>query len=262
MRAACDLDAGGIASELPGGRSGGGNAAPGSPEPDSERLRGHQSALSLQLYEVTEELRGKEPGFNRSCATAWPTSCARGPVMENRSRPESSAKSGLTRLEKLLYRLEAQHAVLAWAFEQIAGRDGIVFELGLGKGRTFDHLRHHLPERQIWVFERDVDAIPDCRPDPAYLIEGDMASTLPVAARRFKGQVVLAHSDVGSFDHERNIAMAKLVSAELPLALAPSALVLSDLPLELRGARQLMLPSGARHDRYFIYRQDARSIRE
>jgi len=176
--------------------------------------------------------------------------------MENRLRPELGRKVALTRLEKLLYRLEAQRAVLAWAFEQIAGRNGVVFELGLGKGRTFDHLRRHLPERQIWVFERDVDAIPDCRPDPAYLIEGDMALTLPAAAQRFRGQVVLAHSDVGSFDHERNIAMAKLVSAELPPALAPGGLVLSDLPLDLGGAQRLPLPAGARQDRYFIYRQN------
>jgi hypothetical protein len=67
---------------------------------------------------------------------------------------------------------------------------------------------------------------------------------------------VLAHSDVGSFDHERNVAMAKLVSAELPPALAPGGLVLSDLPLDLGGAQRLPLPAGARQDRYFIYRQD------
>ena len=175
--------------------------------------------------------------------------------MENGLRPESGRKVALTRLEKLLYRLEAQHAVLAWAFEQIAGREGIVFELGLGKGRTFDHLRHHLPGRQIWVFEREVDAIPDCVPDPAFLVKGDIATTLPAAAARFSGQVVLAHSDVGSFDHERNIAMAKVVSSGLPPALAPGGLVLSDLPLALRGTEQVALPEGARQDRYFIYRQ-------
>jgi hypothetical protein len=175
--------------------------------------------------------------------------------MENGLRPESGGKVALTRLEKLLYRLEAQHAVLAWAFEQIAAREGIVFELGLGKGRTYDHLCRHLPGRQIWVFEREVDAIPDCVPDPAFLIEGEIAATLPAAAVRFSGQVVLAHSDVGSFDHERNIAMAKVVSAALPPALAPGGLVLSDLPLELRGMEQLPLPTGARRDRYFIYRK-------
>jgi hypothetical protein len=175
--------------------------------------------------------------------------------MENGFRPESGGKVALTRLEKLLYRLEAQHAVLAWAFEQIAGREGIVFELGLGKGRTFDHLRRHLPGRQIWVFERELDAIADCVPDPAFLIEGDIAATLPAAAARFSGQVVLAHSDVGSFDHERNIAMAKVVGAELPPALAPGGLVLSDLPLALHGTEPVALPEGVRQDRYFIYRQ-------
>jgi len=175
--------------------------------------------------------------------------------MEKGLRPESPRKVALTRLEKLLYRLEAQHAVLAWAFEQIADREGIVFELGLGKGRTFDHLRRHLPRRQIWVFDREIDAIPDCVPDPAFLIEGDIATTLPAAAARFESQVVLAHSDVGSFDHERNIAMAKVVSAGLPPALAPGGLVLSDLPLELRGTEEVALPPGARQDRYFIYRR-------
>jgi S-adenosyl-L-methionine methyltransferase len=182
--------------------------------------------------------------------------------MENGLRPKTGGKAALTRLEKLLYRLEAQHAVLAWAFEQISGREGIVFELGLGKGRTFDHLRRHLPGRQIWVFEREIDAIPDCVPDPAFLIEGDIAATLPAAAARFSGQVVLAHSDVGSFDHERNIAMAKVVSAGLPRALAPGGLVLSDLPLELAGTEQLALPTGTRQDRYFIYRQLGRSTGE
>jgi hypothetical protein len=175
--------------------------------------------------------------------------------MEKGLRSESARKVALTRLEKLLYRLEAQHAVLAWAFEQIADREGIVFELGLGKGRTYDHLRRHLPQRQIWVFERTVDAIADCVPDPAFLIEGDIAATLPAAAQRFAGRVVLAHSDVGSFDHERNIAMARVVSAGLPPALAAGGLVLSDLPLELGGTEQVALPEGARQDRYFIYRK-------
>ena len=83
-----------------------------------------------------------------------------------------------------------------------------------------------------------------------------MAATLPVAVQRFKGRVVLAHSDVGSFDHERNAATAKLVSDELPPALAPGGLVLSDLPLALAGVTRLPLPAGARQDRYFIYRRD------
>ena len=60
----------------------------------------------------------------------------------------------LTRLEKLLFRLEAQRLCLEWAFGEIAGMPGIVFEMGLGHGRTYDHLRTHLPKREIYVLLR------------------------------------------------------------------------------------------------------------
>jgi hypothetical protein len=159
-----------------------------------------------------------------------------------------------TRLEKILYRLEAQYACLTWALQEISGRPGIVFELGLGLGRTFHHLRHHLPDRRIVVFERQIASYPDCTPDPDQLILGDLAETLPAAARAFEGQVILAHSDVGTFEAAHNNAMAKIVSDHLPPALAPGALVMSDLPLELSGAEALPLPDGARPGRYYLYR--------
>ena len=65
--------------------------------------------------------------------------------------------------------------------------------------------------------------------------------------------MILAHSDIGTFEAEHNVAMAELVSAELPPALAPGALVLSDLPLRLAGAKPLPLPAGAREGRYYAY---------
>lgn len=160
----------------------------------------------------------------------------------------------VSRLEKLLYRMEAQVACLAWAFREIAGRPGIVFELGLGHGRTFHHLRHYLPERDIYVFDRAVDSYPDCTPSPERMIVGEIAQTLPDAARRFAGQVVLAHSDVGSFSAQHNATMAGLMSERLGPALADGALVLSDLQLAIPGAERLPLPAEAREDRYYIYR--------
>ena len=50
-----------------------------------------------------------------------------------------------SRLERLYYRLEAQHACFAWVFRELAALAGPVFEFGLGKGRTYDHLRRRLP---------------------------------------------------------------------------------------------------------------------
>ena len=161
----------------------------------------------------------------------------------------------LTRLEKTLYRLEAQHACLKWAFDEIASMTGVVFEMGLGHGRTFDHLRRHLPDREIYVFDRAMNAYPDCAPDDAYLILGEVEKTLPAAAERFRGQVVLAHSDIGSFDRDHNRRTAAMLSPLLAPALAPNAIVLSDLELELEGCSTLPLPPGAREDRYHIYRR-------
>jgi len=151
----------------------------------------------------------------------------------------------------------AQVACLAWAFREIVGKPGIVFELGLGHGRTFHHLRQHLPDRDIYVFDREVDCYPDCTPAPARIVLGELAHTLPQAARRFAGQVVLAHSDLGSYAPEHNAAMADLVSAHLAPALVQGALILSDLPLNVPGTERLPLPAGAREDRYCIYRRAA-----
>jgi hypothetical protein len=162
----------------------------------------------------------------------------------------------LTRLEKLLFRLEAQHACLGWTFGEIAGTPGIVFEMGLGHGRTYDHLRTHLPDRDIYVFDREVDCFPDCVPPDDRLFLGNIDETLAAAGQRFPGQVILAHADMGSYTDAHNRAMSALLSEHLPAVLAPRAIVVSDLPLQLAGARPLPLPSGAREGRYFLYRKE------
>lgn len=159
-----------------------------------------------------------------------------------------------TRLERLLFRLEAQHRSLNWAISEIADTPGPVFELGLGHGRTYDHLRRHLPGRDIFVFDREIDCFPDCTPDAGHLVLGKLSDTLPEARFRFAGKAVLVNSDVGTYDEALNAEMATVVSRALPALLAPGAIVLSDLPLEMPRARSLPLPPGVRSERYFIYR--------
>ena len=159
-----------------------------------------------------------------------------------------------TRLERLLYRLEAQHRCLNWAMAQIRDRPGPVFELGLGHGRTYDHMRRNLPGRDIFVFDREVDCFPDCTPDADHLILGKLSDTLAAARHRFAGQAVLVNSDVGTYDDALNAEMAKVVSADLPALLARGAIVLSDLPLTLPEAEALPLPVEVRSERYFMYR--------
>ena len=58
----------------------------------------------------------------------------------------------MSRLDSFIRRLEAQRACLEYAAGQIRDLPGPVLELGLGNGRTYDHLRELLPEREIFVF--------------------------------------------------------------------------------------------------------------
>ncbi|MEO1191121.1 MAG: class I SAM-dependent methyltransferase [Pseudomonadota bacterium] len=161
----------------------------------------------------------------------------------------------MSRLDSAIRRLEAQRACLDFACEAIAGRPGPVFELGLGNGRTYDHLRSRLGEaRAIYVFERKVAAHPDCIPPDERLYLGDFAETLPRAAAEHSGRVVLAHADMGSGDEAANARLAAFVSQALAPALAPGALVLSDQTLTLEGAETLDLPQGVAPGRYHLYR--------
>lgn len=162
----------------------------------------------------------------------------------------------ITRLERLLYRIEAQHLCLHWAFDDIAGRPGPVFEMGLGHGRTYDHLRTYLPDREIFVFDREIDSFDDCVPPPDRLLLGDIEETLVAAVDRFPGGAVLVHADLGSYTEEHNATMIDKLNRRLLAVVAPGGIVISDLPLELAGAKALPLPEGAREGRYFLYRKD------
>lgn len=163
----------------------------------------------------------------------------------------------LTRLDRLRLRLEAQNACLSWAFAEIADRPGLVFELGLGHGRTYDHLRTHLAGRDIYVFDREVDCFEDCIPPADRMFLGNIEETLRAAATRFPNGAVLVHSDMGSYTEAHNSAMSAMLGRLLPAVLAPAAIVVSDLPLDAAGTRPVPLPPGAQEGRYFIYRRGA-----
>lgn len=158
----------------------------------------------------------------------------------------------MSRLDSFIRRMTAQRACLDLAAERVRERPGPVFELGLGNGRTYDHLREKLPGREIYVFERQVAAHPDSTPPADRLFLGPIDETLPRAVERFAGQVVLVHSDIGSGDEAMNARIAAFLSECLPRALAPGALVLSDQKLTLPDVRELPLPEGVQPGRYHL----------
>jgi hypothetical protein len=129
-----------------------------------------------------------------------------------------------------------------------------VFELGLGNGRTYDHLREILPEREIFVFEREVAAHPDCIPDEAHLYPGDFHDTLPRAVEDYGRRIALVHADVGSANLERDARLARFIASQLPALLSPGGVVVADRDVSFAGAQTVALPDGFEPGVYFMYR--------
>jgi hypothetical protein len=137
----------------------------------------------------------------------------------------------------------------------VDGVSGPILELGLGNGRTYDHLRCIFPEREIFVFDRQIAAHPDCIPDDAHMIVGDIYDTLPPALSRLKAPAALAHADIGTGDQAANAKIADFLSRTLPQLMAPNAVILADRDLNIDGWIRLPLPAGVRRGRYFIYQR-------
>lgn len=160
----------------------------------------------------------------------------------------------MSRLDSFIRRLQAQRACLDMAAKAIAGLPGPALELGLGNGRTYDHLRQLLPTREIVVFEREVRAHPGCIPDDGHLILGDIETTLPKSLSRFSKRAALVHSDIGTGDAERNRNLAAWLAATLPAFLDNGAWVVADQALHAQSFDPQPLPDGVARDRYFVYR--------
>jgi len=139
--------------------------------------------------------------------------------------------------------------------ELIAGVDGVVFELGLGNGRTYDHLRENLPDREIYVFERQPAAHRDSMPPPHRLLLGDMRVTLAAARARFEDSVALAHFDAGSGEPAANRKLADTVLPLLVPLLRTDAVLVSDPEFDMPGLTALPLPAGVPPGRYHMYRR-------
>lgn len=160
----------------------------------------------------------------------------------------------LTRLDKAIRRLKAQRTCLDWAVGEIAAIPGLVLELGLGNGRSFDHLRARLPERDIYVFERNPQAHPASTPAAERLIVGNLEDTLPAASATFAGKAAFVHSDIGTGDDERNRRFAEWLGPHILTLLAPGAIVASDQMLPALAAFKIAPPEGVGEDRYYLYR--------
>ena len=159
----------------------------------------------------------------------------------------------MSRLDSFIRRLEAQRACLDLAAHLVRELDGDVLELGLGNGRTYDHLRQLFPDRKIYVCERRLAPHPDCIPPAEFLLLGDMRDTLQVARELLGRRVALAHLDPATGDGAASRALAAEL-APLIMPLLRSGGMLVSEPAIARGELcPIPLPESVAPGRYNLY---------
>jgi len=161
----------------------------------------------------------------------------------------------VSRLDSFIRRLKAQRVCLDLAAGLVGDLEGEVLELGLGNGRTYDHLRQLFPNRNIYVCERTVAAHPQCIPPPELLLLGDMRETLPAARQRLAGRVALAHLDPASGNVAPSRALAEELAPLIVPLLRPGGILVSEPTVHAAELTALALPERVDPGRYNLYRR-------
>ena len=160
----------------------------------------------------------------------------------------------MSRLDSFIARMQAQRDCLNFLKPKVDALAGPILEVGLGNGRTYDHLRTLFPGRDIYVFERKVAAHPDCIPPDERLFLGDADKTIPQAALKLGATAALIHTDLGTGDHAANVEMGKWLGPALDRLAASGSFVLANQSLDVPRWQRLPEPPGVPKDRYFLYR--------
>jgi len=157
----------------------------------------------------------------------------------------------MSRLDSMLRRFTAQRDGLNWAAEQTKDLTGDALDLGLGNGRTYDHLREILPDRRIWVVDRVLQCHPSCTPPMADFLEGEAEPMLQKLIEN-AAKIILAHYDFGFGIKEKDVAEAARLSPLIAQVMQPGGLIVSGQPLV--GLEQIAGPTSIAPDRYMFYR--------
>ena len=160
----------------------------------------------------------------------------------------------MSRLDSFIARMQAQRDCLNFLKPAIDALPGPIFEVGLGNGRTYDHLRDLFPGRDIYVFERKVAAHPACIPPDDRLFLGEARDSIPRAARQLGAVAALIHTDLGTGDHAANTTMGRWLGPALDTLAGRGGFVLANQPLKVPRWQRQPEPPGVPKDRYFLYR--------
>lgn len=158
----------------------------------------------------------------------------------------------MSRLDSMIRRLQAQRDGIAWGAEAVRDLDGAVLEIGLGNGRTYDHLRETLPDRDIWVIDRAPNAHPASQPPENRLLVMEAEE----AFQRLEALgvvVALVHYDLGVGIAEIDHPLAKSLSPGIASLMVQGGVMLANNPMH--GFERLDGPETVKRDRYYFYRR-------
>jgi len=156
----------------------------------------------------------------------------------------------MSRLDSMLRRFTAQRDGLNWSADHIAALEGDILDMGLGNGRTYDHLRELFPNRRVWVIDRVLKCHPSCVPPAEDFLQGEAEPMLEkLAASGHK--IALAHYDFGFGVKEKDVVEAARLSPLIARVMQPNGLIISGQPLV--GLTPIAGPQGIPKDRYHFY---------
>jgi len=162
----------------------------------------------------------------------------------------------MSKLESFIRRMMAQRDCLNFAAQRIEAMPGPVLELGLGNGRTYDHLRQIMPDRDIYVFDRNGRPFASFAPPDNRIFRGEVLETLIQAYDVLGKTAVLTHYDIGTTNTEKSSKLAERVSPLLNRLMYPGSLVVSSVAMPFSHWSVVPLPASVKPGRYFIYRVD------
>ncbi|PSL18757.1 class I SAM-dependent methyltransferase [Shimia abyssi] len=157
----------------------------------------------------------------------------------------------MSRLDSMMRRLAAQRDGLEWGIGLIGALEGDIVDMGLGNGRTYDHLREIAPDRRIWVIDRVLQCHPSCVPPEQDFLQGEAEDMLIKLADATAG-IALAHYDFGFGDKGKDVAEAARLSPLIAKIMVPGGVVVSGQPLV--GMEQVRGPESVAPDRYCFYK--------
>jgi len=160
----------------------------------------------------------------------------------------------MSKLDSFIRRMTAQRNCLNHAASLITHVPGTVFELGLGNGRTYDHLRQLFPDRDVYVFDRVIADFTSCMPPENRLFLGEISDTLLRAEKIFQKTIALVHYDLGLYRDKAISKRAATVARLLIPLVTAGGVIVSNHKMSVENWVQLPEPPGVKQDRYFLYR--------